>query len=73
VKIELSDGQEIMKIDTDILWWIELDTPKSFDEILTGVLLNLKKRGFKVTENLENYDGWDYIYSNLDKGQEILA
>lgn len=73
MKIELSDGIETMTIDTQILWWVELDTPKSFDDILTGVLENLKKRGFKVTGNFENYDGWDYIFSNLEKGQQILA
>ena len=73
MKIQLSDGAETITVDTSILWWVEMDSPKSFDEILTGVLLNLKKRGFKVTENLENFDGWEYIFCNLNSGQEILA
>lgn len=70
MKIELSDGIETMTIDTQILWWVK---GKSFDEMLTDALENLKERGFKVTGNFENYEGWDYIFSNLDKGEQILA
>jgi hypothetical protein len=73
MKIILSDNFEEVTIDTSILWWIELDSPKSFDEILTGVLFNLKGRGFHIVTDLRNFDGWEYIAHNLPKGEEILA
>jgi hypothetical protein len=73
MKIEFTDGTENVILDTQILWWVKMDTPTSFDDILTGTLENLKKRGFKVVESLDNYEGWEYIWANLAKGQDILS
>ena len=70
MKIELSNGIEKMTVDTSALWFL---SSKSFDEHLTDVLMNLKKQGFKVTENLGNFEGWEYVYCNLGMGKEILA
>ena len=71
MKIWLSNNEEEIAIETDILWWV--DTSKPFDDILTDVLFNLKKRGFKVIEEFNNYEGWEYVSTNLPKGKEILA
>jgi hypothetical protein len=73
MKIELTNGIESLTLDTQILWFVELETPQSFDEILTGVLENLKKRGFNVLDSFSNVDGWSYISANLPKGEEILS
>lgn len=71
MKIELSNGIESITISTEILWF--LDSSKSFDSLLTEALLNLKKQGFKVVESFDNYDGWEYIHTNLPEGEQILA
>lgn len=71
MKIQLSNGVEILSIETSILWF--LDSNRTFDDLLTEVLLNLKKQGFKVVENLDNFDGWEYIHANLPQGERILA
>jgi hypothetical protein len=71
MKIWLSDNEEEIAIETDILWWV--DTSKSFDDILTDVLFNMKKKGFHVITDLQNFEGWDYVAHNLEKGEEILA
>ena len=73
MKIELTDGIESITLDTQILWFVELETPQSFDEILTGVLENLKKRGFNVSDTFINVDAWPYISANLPKGEAILS
>lgn len=71
MKIWLSDNEEEVSIDTDILWWVS--TSKSFDEILTDVLFNMKAKGFHVITDLQNFEGWDYVAHNLERGEEILA
>jgi hypothetical protein len=73
MKIEFTDGTENVILDTQILWWVKMDTPASFDDILTGTLENLKARGFRVVESLDNYEGWEYIWANLAKGEDILS
>jgi hypothetical protein len=73
MKIEFTDGTENVILDTQILWWVQMETPTSFDDILTGTLENLKKRGFRVVDSIDNFEGWEYIWSNLAKGQDILA
>lgn len=71
MKIWLSDNEEEIAIDTNILWW--LNSPKSFDELLTEALFSLKAKGYHVITDLENFEGWDYVAHNLDRGAEILA
>ena len=71
MKIQLSNGVETLTIETGILWF--LTSNRSFDDLLTEALLNLKKSGFKVVESLDNFDGWEYINSNLLQGAQILA
>ncbi len=73
MKIEFTDGTENVILDTQILWWVQMETPTSFDDILTGTLENLKRRGFRVVDSIDNFEGWEYIWSNLAKGQDILA
>lgn len=71
--IKLSNGIEEVTINTSIIWWLD-EKHKSFDDILTNTLLNMKKQGFHVvTTDMSNYDGWDYIAHNLKRGDEILA
>jgi hypothetical protein len=71
--IKLSNGIEEVTINTSIIWWLD-EKHKSFDDILTDTLLNMKKQGFHVvTTDMSNIDGWGYIAHNLKRGDEILA
>jgi hypothetical protein len=70
--IKLSNGIEEITINTSIIWWLD-NQNKSFDDVLTSVLFNMKKQGFHVITDIRNYEGWEYVAHNLDKGAEILA
>jgi hypothetical protein len=71
MKIQLSNNIEEITIDTTILWY--LNENKSFDQLLTEILLNMKKQGFHVITDIRNFEGWEYISANLEKGELILA
>ena len=60
MNIKLSDGWEVLTINTDILWWIHSE--KSFNELLSEALTGLEAQGFKVVLEAESYD---YLADNL--------
>jgi len=58
--IRLSDGYEVVTINTNILWWLK--TGKTFNQLLGDALTSLESKGFKVIEDLDSYD---YLMDNL--------
>lgn len=60
MEIKLSDGWEVITINTSVFWW--LSSGKTFNELLGEALTNLEARGFKVILEAESYD---YLMDNL--------
>ncbi len=69
MKLIVTNGQEKMTLDTEILWHLK-DT--SFDNALADVIRGLKIQGWKVLETFENYEAWEYIYSNLENAAHLV-
>ena len=60
MNIKLSDGAEILTINTSIIWYLQ--SHRSFNDVLSEALTNLEDSGYKVITDVESYD---YLMDNL--------
>jgi hypothetical protein len=60
MNIKLSDGAEILTINTNIIWYLQ--SHRSFNDVLSEALTNLEDSGYKVITDVESYD---YLMDNL--------